>query len=96
MDPDAFDRIMQESIAEEIAARDFYRAASLKTRNAAVRAIFEELARDEEGHRNTLETFRFDPVARVEFARVEDFGVSEAEERIAAPSVDRGRPSSSR
>ncbi len=88
MDADAFDRIMQESIAEEIAARDFYRKAASRIQDPNVKAIFEELARDEEQHRATLETFRFDPLARVAFEKAEDFGVSEGQERIAAPSLD--------
>lgn len=88
MDADAFDRIMQESIAEEIAARDFYRDAASRIQDQNVRAILEELSRDEEQHRATLETFRFDPTARVAFEKVQDFGVSEAQERIAAPSLD--------
>ena len=75
-----FDRIMQESIAEEIAARDFYREAAAKVTDAGVKAILEELARDEEQHRGILETFRFDPLARVEFEETEDLRVAEEEE----------------
>lgn len=88
MDPDAFDRIMQESIAEEIAARDFYRAAARRVENESVREVFEQLAREEDEHRATLETFRYNPLARVTFERVQDFGVSEGQEAIRAPSVD--------
>lgn len=88
MDADAFDRIMQESIAEEIAARDFYRQAAQRIQDASVKAILEELARDEEQHRATLETFRFDPTSRVAFEKVADFGVAESQERIDTPSVD--------
>ncbi len=79
MDPATFDRIIEESIAEEIASRDFYAQASRRIADSGVKEIFESLSKDEEQHRLTLERFRFDPLARVEFAKVADFGVAEAE-----------------
>jgi rubrerythrin len=80
MDPESFDRLMLEAIAEEIAARDFYQQAALQMQDPSVAAIFEQLAKEENEHRNTLETFRFNPLARVEFARAQDYRVSEQEE----------------
>jgi rubrerythrin len=79
MDPESFDRLMLEAIAEEIAARDFYQQAALQMQDPSVAAIFEQLAKEENEHRNTLETFRFNPLARVEFARAQDYRVSEQE-----------------
>jgi rubrerythrin len=87
MDAEEFDRIMQASIAEEIAARDFYREAAAKVADAGVKAILEELAREEEQHRGTLETLRFDPLARVEFEEPEDTRVAE-EEEVPEPSCE--------
>ena len=77
MNPDRFDSIMAESIEAEIESRDFYKAAAQRVADPGVKAIFEGLARDEEEHRNLLETFRFNPEAKVAFERVQDFGVSE-------------------
>ena len=77
MDPDSFDRLMLDAIAEEIAAHDFYASVAQKVKDPNVAATFEQLSRDENEHRDTLETFRFNPLARVEFARVEDFQVAE-------------------
>lgn len=80
MDPDYFDRLMLDAIAEEVAARDFYQKAARQAKDPNVAALFEQLSKDENEHRNTLETFRFNPLARVEFGRVQDFGVSEQQE----------------
>jgi len=70
MDADAFNSIMIEAIAREVASRDFYRAAAKKVRDASARAVLEGLAADEEEHRSRLEEFRFDPGAVVEFEKV--------------------------
>ncbi len=80
MDPDFFDRLMLDAIADEIAARDFYQEAARKVKDQNVASLFEQLSREENGHRNTLETFRFNPLARVEFARAQDFRVSEQQD----------------
>lgn len=77
MTPESFEQLMLRAIEEEIAARDFYQEASRRVAAPEVRAIFEEMSRQEEQHRVTLETYRFDPTAVVAFARVEDFGVAE-------------------
>jgi len=89
MDPEAFDKILIKSIEGEIAARDFYRAASERLRDEGVKKIFARLAEDEEQHRVTLETFRFNPLARVEFEKAasDDFQVAEGEE-IPDPSME--------
>ncbi len=80
MDAETFDRIMLDAIDEEVSAREFYRAAAVKVKDEGVRAIFEELARDEEGHRVKLEEFRFNPLAIVAFENVPgDYKVAEAE-----------------
>jgi rubrerythrin len=79
MDPQIFDSLMLQAIDEEVAAANFYRDAAQRMQDPSVRAIFEQLAADETHHRDTLETFRFNPVARVEFEHVVDFHVSEKE-----------------
>lgn len=79
VDADVFDRLMLEAIAEEITARDFYQQAAHRMKDPNVRAICEQLSSEENHHRNTLETFRFNPLAMVEFERAQDFHVSEKE-----------------
>jgi rubrerythrin len=79
MDSHTFDTLMLKAIDEEIAAANFYREAAKHMQVPAVRAIFERLSTDEIHHRDTLETFRFNPVARVAFEHVVDFHVSERE-----------------
>jgi rubrerythrin len=79
MDPQIFDTIILQAIDEEIAAANFYREAARRMQDPSVKDIFERLAADENHHRDTLETFRFDPVARLEFEHVVDFHVSEKE-----------------
>lgn len=80
MDAETFDRIMLESIAAEIAARDFYRQAADRIDDPATRDTFLSLSADEEKHREILETFRFNPAARVTFEKVTDFQVAENEQ----------------
>jgi rubrerythrin len=80
MDPEFFDRVMLKSIGEEIAARDFYKQAALQVKDPGVAEIFERLSREENEHRQLLETFRFNPLARVEFERIQDYGVAEQED----------------
>jgi len=79
MDPELFDRLMLDAIAEEIAARDFYGRVAQQVKDPNVAAMFEQFSREENEHGITLETFRFNPVARVEFSRVQDFLVAEQE-----------------
>jgi rubrerythrin len=79
MDPEFFDRVILDAIGEEIAARDFYQQAARQMKDRQVSEIFEQLSRDENHHRQTLETFRFNPLARVEFIRAQDYQVAEQE-----------------
>ena len=80
MDHETFDKIMLESIAAEIAARDFYKQAAERIADPAAKDVFLSLSADEERHREILETFRFNPEARVEFEKVTDYAVAEAEQ----------------
>jgi len=79
MDPEVFDQMVLEAIAAEIAARDFYLWAARQMKDPGVAEIFQRLSREENEHRATLETLRFNPLARVEFARAADYGVAEQE-----------------
>jgi rubrerythrin len=83
MDPEFFDRMMLKAIGEEIAARDFYQQAARQMKDPGVAEIFEQLSREENEHRHLLETFRFNPLARVEFERFQDYGVAEQEDEPA-------------
>ena len=79
MDPEVFDQMVLDAIAAEIAARDFYLWAARQMKDPGVAEIFQRLSREENEHRATLETLRFNPLARVEFARAADYGVAEQE-----------------
>jgi len=81
MDAETFDRVMQEAIAEEVAAAEFYAQAARRMRDAGAQGIFEQLSADELHHRGILETFRFNPLARIEFERSSDYRVSEKEKQ---------------
>jgi rubrerythrin len=79
MDAETFERIILDAIDNEIEARDFYAGAADRVDDPAVKEIFARLSREEEGHRHRLQTFRSDPMAQVEFHRVTDYGVAEAQ-----------------
>ncbi len=80
MDAEQFETIIQNAIEGEIEARDFYAAAAEKVDDAAVKEIFAQLSRQEEGHRHRLQTFKSDPMAKVEFKKVTDYGVAEEQD----------------
>ena len=81
MDAETFDLVMQEAIAEEVAAAEFYAQAARRMKDAGARSIFEQLSTDELHHRNILETFRFNPLARIEFGHAPDYRVAEKEKQ---------------
>jgi rubrerythrin len=77
MDADTFDRIILDAIHNEIEARDFYASAADRVDDPAVKEIFARLSREEDGHRLRLLTIKSDPMAKVEFQKVTDYGVAE-------------------
>ncbi len=50
MDPEKFDRVMLEAIAEEVAARDFYGRVAQQVKDPNVAAMFEQFSKDENEH----------------------------------------------
>lgn len=69
------------AIQQEIDAYEFYKAAAAKVTNQSVRQIFEELATDEEGHKNLLEHIRIDETLVGKFNALEvDYMIAEANE----------------
>ncbi len=80
MDAEIFDRIIVGAIAEEIAARDFYAKVALRDEGPWRDCRFQPPVPGRERTRNTLETFRYNPLARVEFERPADFLVAEHQE----------------
>jgi len=80
MDAEQFETIIQSAIQGEIEARDFYADAAKKVDDPSVKEIFTRLSADEEGHRHRLQTFKSDPMAKVEFQKVTDYGVAEAQD----------------
>jgi rubrerythrin len=63
MDQATFESIIQEAIAGEVEARDFYRALAAKVASADTASILEGLSQDEASHADQLETLRLDPAA---------------------------------
>jgi rubrerythrin len=81
MDEQRFDELMVQAIENEVEARDFYREAATRVADRCVKETFEQLGRDEEEHRNTLETYRYDATAKVQFVSLpDDFKVAESED----------------
>jgi rubrerythrin len=76
------------AIQQEIDAYNFYKAAAEKVTNAGVRTIFEELAGEEEGHKNLLENIRIDETLVGKFNELQvDYMIAEANE-MPALSID--------
>lgn len=80
MDAEKFDSIIQDAIQGEIEARDFYAGAAERVDDPAVKKIFERLSKEEDGHRHRLQTIKSDPMAKVEFQKVTDYGVAEEQD----------------
>lgn len=80
MDAEQFESIIQDAIQGEIEARDFYTGAAERVDDPAVKKIFARLSKEEDGHRHRLQTIKSDPMAKVEFKKVTDYGVAEEQE----------------
>ncbi len=80
MDSQQFERIMENAIQGEIEARDFYAGVAERVTDPAVKKIFAQLSKEEDGHRHRLLTLKSDPTAKMEFQRVQDFGVAEEQD----------------
>ena len=69
--------ILDQAIAAEIEAAQFYLDVSGKTDNRFLKDLFLTFSEEEQKHRSSLETFRNDPAMEISFDKVADLHVSE-------------------
>ena len=61
MDIDKFQEIMNLGIKREIEAYEFYKDVAKKVQNPTIKEMFEELSREELGHKDLLDKFKYNP-----------------------------------
>lgn len=88
MDKGTYQAILDSAIAGEIEAYEFYLQAAEKMDNTALKAMFDELAKEELMHRKILEGFRGKGDMEIHFTRVPDFHVCETVDAPARLSTD--------
>jgi rubrerythrin len=80
MDFEIYKNTLLSAVKNEIEAYEFYRDAAAKTKNASLKSIFNELAREEMGHKDLLETYAFDELRTIKFKEVKDYKITESVE----------------
>ncbi|MCX7025297.1 MAG: ferritin family protein [Spirochaetes bacterium] len=80
MDFETYKQTLLSAVKNEIEAYEFYHDSAEKTQNASLKAIFNELAREEMGHKDLLETYAFDELKTIRFNDVKDYRISESVE----------------
>jgi len=73
---DEYRKIIKMAVGNEIAAYEFYKGVSEKTKDSNLRSIFSELAEEEQKHKVFLETF-LSGARPLQFASVTDYKVAE-------------------
>jgi len=85
MDIEEIRRLFGIAIEREIEANAFYVNAAKAVKDKSVRAIFEDLAKDELGHMELLEGFREDPTLQMKMTKpAVDYKVAE---EVALPKL---------
>jgi len=69
------DEILRFAIRKEADAAAFYRMAADRS-NPGVKKAFEELAKDEEGHKKKLEGFDLKKIDQMELKEIKELGIS--------------------
>ena len=77
MDKREFERIMEQAIEAEVESYEFYRDVASKATNPAVKQLFSEFAREEQGHKEQLEEIKARGIQDFDFAGATDYKVSE-------------------
>ena len=81
MNSEQIEKLFSIAKNRELEAHQFYLSVSEKVKDPNVKGIFAQLAREEMGHYELLETFRNDPTASMKIsAPPTDWKVAEAEE----------------
>ena len=80
MNFEIYKQTLLSAVKNEIEAYEFYKNAAEKTQNKSLKSIFNELAREEMGHKDLLETYAFDELKTIKFGDVKDYKISESVE----------------
>ena len=75
----SLDEILRFAIRKEADAATLYKMAAERA-NPGVKKTFEELAREEEGHRKKLESFDLKKIGQIEVKETQGLGISEVME----------------
>ncbi len=77
MKKEEYRKILSDAIAKEVESYTFYRGIEKRTADKIMKKIFGDLAKEEQGHRETLENFLTQPVASLHFDEARDYKISE-------------------
>jgi rubrerythrin len=81
MNLNSLDEILRFAIRKEADAAAFYRMAADRS-NPGVKKTFEELAKEEDGHRRKLEGFDLKKIDEMELKEIKGMGLSEMMEDV--------------
>ncbi len=84
MKKEDYQDIIERAIQGEVEAAQFYADVADKTVNAYLKDLFTTFSKEEQRHRQILESFRDDPSASISFEKVPDFHVSDT---VDAPAL---------
>jgi rubrerythrin len=71
------DDVVQFAVEKEEKARDFYQRCADRSKNSGIKKFFQELAGEEERHRDLLKELDPDKLGEVKLERVEDLHISD-------------------
>lgn len=78
MNKSEFDQLLSGAVQQEVEAFEFYDGLSKRSKDAFVRDLFADLAKQELGHQEVLERFRDDDSLVMDFQKVDDWKVAES------------------
>jgi len=74
------EQLLSTAIEREIEAYEFYQNVYERVDDVTVKEVFEQLAEEEQGHREMLEQFKHDPTKMMKIQPPPDYKVAEATE----------------
>ena len=77
MDEKKFQEIIQFAIEKEIGTHDLYTMCGQVAKYSGAKELFEELAKEEEGHRKLLENLSIEKVVQAKLEPIPDLGISD-------------------
>ncbi len=78
MNKSEFDQLLSGAVQQEIEAFEFYDGLSKRSKDAFIKALFADLAKQELGHQEVLERFRDDDSLAMDFQKVADWKIAES------------------